>query len=170
MDELIKFDNLKRVLEEFAVEVRNKYQDNLIENNRIAYGDLLNTVECKVKSGKNSYSVVLNLQEYWWYVENGRRSGKFPPIDNILKWIEWKPILPRPIQPKPNKNGKQPKPILPTPKQLAFLIGRKIADEGTEGTKDLTSAINDVYKVFRERIYSAISQDIDKVTIKLFQY
>ena len=160
MDELVKFDNLKRVLEEFAVEVRNKYQDNLIENNRIAYGDLLNTVECKVKSGKNSYSVVLNLQEYWWYVENGRKSGKFPPVDNILKWIEWKPILP-----KPDKDGK-----LPTPEQLAFLIGRKIADEGTQGTKDLTSAINDVYGVFRERIYTAISQDIDKVTIKLFQY
>lgn len=160
MDELVKFDNLKRVLEEFAIEVRNKYQDNLIENNRIASGNLLNTVEYKVKSGNNSYSVVLNLQDYWWYVENGRRSGKYPPIDNILNWIKIKPILP-----KPNDKGK-----LPTPEQLAFLISRKIADEGTEGTKDLTSAINDIYNVFREKIYMAISKDIDKVTIKLFQY
>ena len=46
--ELVNLDNLAAVLDEFAVEVRNLYQDKLILHDRIASGDLLNSVECNV--------------------------------------------------------------------------------------------------------------------------
>ena len=36
MEEIIEWTNLKKVLEEYAIAVRNTYQDNLIKSDRIA--------------------------------------------------------------------------------------------------------------------------------------
>lgn len=51
----------------------------------------------------------------------GRKPGKFPPVGQILQWIERKGILPR-----PDAKGK-----VPSKQSLAFLIGRAIAEKGT---------------------------------------
>lgn len=40
--DLLRFNALEKVLYDYAVEVRNLYQDNLIQSDRIASGDLLN--------------------------------------------------------------------------------------------------------------------------------
>lgn len=160
MSELIKFPKLANVLYEFAVEVRNLYQDNLILNNRIASGNLLNNIEFKFKTSDLNYSVIFSMEDYWWYVENGRKAGKWPPIDKILDWIKIKPILPY-----PDDDGN-----LPTPKQLAFLIARKIGEEGTQGTGDLSYSIETVFERYRQRIYEAIYSDVDEAIIKLFKY
>lgn len=39
MEELIKYDHLKEVLERYAIALRNEYQDNLIRSDRVASGD-----------------------------------------------------------------------------------------------------------------------------------
>lgn len=159
MSELIKFPKLANVLYEFAVEVRNLYQDNLILNNRIASGNLLNNIEFNVKTSDSTYSVIFSMEDYWWYVENGRKAGKWPPMDKILEWIKIKPILPRPSNEK-----------LPTPKQLAFLIARKIGEEGTQGTGDLSYSIETVFERYRQRIYEALYSDIDEAIIKIYKF
>ena len=81
----------------------------------------------------------------------------WPPPSAILKWIMAKPVLPRPM-----KNGK-----LPTPQQLAFLIGRKIAVFGTEGIPDLTDSVQDMNTAFRERIAEALAADMGGYIRKL---
>lgn len=149
----IEFPNLERVLEEYAIEVRNKYQDSLIRNNRIATGDLLNTVEYEVVRDGSIYRVSLILEDYWYYVENGRNPGKWPPRDEILDWIRIKPVLPT-----PDSYGN-----LPTPESLAFLIQRKIGEEGTEGSHDLDNAVNDIWPSFQQRIQEAIEQDVTDI-------
>lgn len=159
MDNLIQFPKLADVLYEFAVEVRNLYQDNLILNNRIASGNLLNNIDFRLKINDSAYSVIFSMEDYWWYVENGRKAGKRPPMDKILEWIKIKPILPRPSNEK-----------LPTPNQLAFLIARKIGEEGTEGTGDLSYSIEKVFERYREKIYTAIYDDVDNAVIKIFKY
>ena len=88
MDNLIQFPKLADVLYEFAVEVRNLYQDNLILNNRIASGNLLNNIDFRLKINDSAYSVIFSMEDYWWYVENGRKAGKRPPMDKILEWIK----------------------------------------------------------------------------------
>jgi hypothetical protein len=52
--------------------------------------------------------------EHWKYVNEGRNSGKRPPKDTIIKWIKDKGITPKDI----------------SVESLAFLIARKIGDEG----------------------------------------
>lgn len=156
MDELLNTENIAAVLQEYAVAVRNLYQDRLILHDRIATGDLLNSCEVHVDYNGTEYEVKMDLAEYWRYVEMDTRPH-WPPPSAILKWIKAKPVLPRPM-----KNGK-----LPTPEQLAFLIGRKIAVFGTEGHPDLTDSVEDMNKAFQERIAAALARDVGAYIRKL---
>lgn len=160
MDKLIDLPHVQAVMEEIAIAIRNEYQDNLIRNDRIASGDLLNNIEYEVIRGDFTYTIYVKMKDYWYYVENGRKAGKWPPIDNILNWIKIKPVLPR-----PNAEGK-----LPTPQQLAFLIARKIGEEGTEGTQDLRKATDTIWDTFEDRLYEAIDEDVDAAFIQIFHY
>lgn len=160
MDKLIDLPHVQAVMEEMAIAIRNEYQDNLIRNDRIASGDLLNNIEYEITRGDFTYTIYVKMKDYWYYVENGRKAGKWPPIDNILNWIKIKPVLPR-----PNAEGK-----LPTPQQLAFLIARKIGEEGTEGTQDLRKATDTIWDDFEDRLYEAIDKDVDAAFIQIFHY
>lgn len=160
MDKLIDLPHVQAVMEEMAIAIRNEYQDNLIRNDRIASGDLLNNIEYEVTRGDFTYTIYVKMKDYWYYVENGRKAGKWPPIQNILDWIKIKPVLPR-----PNAKGK-----LPTPQQLAFLIARKIGEEGTEGTQDLRKATDTIWDTFEDRLYEAIDEDVDAAFIQIFHY
>lgn len=146
--ELIKFDNLGKVLEEYAVKVRNLYQDNLISHDRIASGDLLNSVEYVVQGNGQAWEVKLHLADYWKYVEEDT-SPHWPPVDKILEWIRVKPVIPR-----PDKDGK-----IPTREQLAYLIGRKISRVGTEGSHDLQDALDAVNAEYRDKFAYALHED-----------
>lgn len=160
MDKLIDLPHVQAVMEEMAIAIRNEYQDNLIRNNRIASGDLLNNIEYEITRGDFTYTIYVKMRDYWYYVENGRKAGKMPPIQNILDWVKIKPVLPR-----PNSKGK-----LPTPQQLAFLIARKIGELGTEGTHDLRKATDTIWNTFEDRLYEAIDEDIDAAFIQIFHY
>lgn len=160
MDKLIDLPHVQAVMEEMAIAIRNEYQDNLIRNDRIASGDLLNNIEYEITRGDFTYTIYVKMKDYWYYVENGRKAGKWPPIQNILDWIKIKPVLPR-----PNAEGK-----LPTPQQLAFLIARKIGEEGTEGTQDLRKATDTIWDTFEDRLYEAIDEDVDAAFIQIFHY
>lgn len=108
-------NEMLKVVEQIA----QTYREQITRENSIASGELKAfKTECKMEG--SFFEVIFELQHYWKYVENGRRAGaKFPPVDAIKKWIEIKPIVPRPI------NGK-----IPSTNQLAYLIGRKIARDG----------------------------------------
>ena len=156
-DELLNTDNLQAVLMEYGIAVRNLYQDRLILHDRIASGELLNSVDnVRVEFDGQAYEVKIDLAEYWRYVEMDTEPH-WPPPSAILKWIQAKPVLPRPM-----KNGK-----LPTPQQLAFLIGRKISEKGTKGIPDLTDSVEDMNKAFQERIAAALAQDVGSYIRKL---
>ena len=160
MDKLIDLPHVQAVMEEMAIAIRNEYQDNLIRNDRIASGDLLNNIEYEITRDDFTVTIYVKMRDYWYYVENGRKAGKWPPIQNILDWIKIKPVLPR-----PNAEGK-----LPTPQQLAFLIARKIGKEGTEGTQDLRKATDTIWDTFEDRLYEAIDEDVDAAFIQIFHY
>ena len=53
-----------------------------------------------LKSSVQRQKLVIEMAEYGLYVDEGRRPGKFPPVDKIKEWIKSKPIKPR------DKNGR----------------------------------------------------------------
>ena len=150
--ELINLTRVMETLEEYAQAVRNEYQDNLIRSDRIASGDLLNSIEYHIEQNGMEYEVKLELSKYWKYVEYGT-APHFPPMNKILEWIMVKPVLP-----KPNEDGN-----LPTPKQLAYLISRKIAKNGTEGSNDLQDALDKINAEYSDKLVYALQEDLDTI-------
>ena len=156
--EFLRLTNTMKVLQEYAVEFRNMYQDNLIRSDRIASGELLNSIEAQVTVNGTAYEVQLRLADYWKYVEEDTRPH-WPPLAPILEWVRVKPVLPR-----PDASGK-----LPGPEQLAYLISRKIARFGTTGTHDLQKTQETMNRDIRQRLEEAFTKDLSEEMASFIQ-
>ena len=148
-DALFNPDELMAVLEDLARDVREGYISQLEKHDRRATGNLIDSVYTTIEVNGSRYIVWLHLADYWKYVENGTRPH-WPPPSAILKWIEAKPVIPR-----PDANGR-----IPTPKQLAFLISRKISEVGTKGSYDLKQTEDAVIPFYEQRIAEALHRDV----------
>lgn len=150
----INFDidwiSLRKVLEEYGEYFIQQARNDLGQNHSYASGKLGDTMETDVQIYDGHFEVNIILQDYWKYVENGRKPGKFPPPNKIKEWIRIKPVVPY-----PGKNGK-----LPTTDQLAFLIGRKIATEGIDPAPFFKKNVKPTYDHFKEAIALAIDEDV----------
>lgn len=157
-DELLNLDNLRAVLEDYGEAVATQYKANLARDNRPTGADSLrNSIKTHLEVGDHSYIVEMDLKDYWKWIEHGTKgrqtgnpSRKFPPLGKIEDWIQVKPVIPRPAD-----GGKAP-----TPKQLAFLIGRKIREFGTEGKTSLGDAKETTWNEWRTRIEEALRSDM----------
>lgn len=148
----IKWTNLERVLNEFADRFMELARGYLQDNGTNASGELSQSLDKIIEIGEDSFSVKISLADYWTYVEHGRGPGKFPPPPAIRNWIEVKPV-----QPYPDARGR-----IPTVDQLTFLIGRKIAEEGTEPQPFFEPAKEQVIREFSAAIDQAIEADVDE--------
>lgn len=157
--EQITWENTAKVLEEYAEFLVRTYRYYLTSEGTNASKKLANTLKAQVNVGQQVLSVELRLQDYWKWVERGRKPGKFPPINKIREWIDVKPVYAT-----PDKRGRMPK-----PKQLAYLIGRKIARKGTKGTKALERASDLSYKSFQPAIEQAIAKDIENGVVNIIR-
>lgn len=114
-------------------QLKYSYMEHILQSGHSASGNLaMNQTHSIVFDGR-MIKISLNLEPYWKYLENGRKPGKMPPVEKILQWVKVKPVLPR------ERNGK-----VPTQKQLAFLIARKIGREGTKPTHLLQKTMDDM--------------------------
>lgn len=145
----LKWERTAAVLQQYAEFLEKAYKINLKESGRIASHELIDSVSTEIALDGSAIRVELSLASYWKYVEWDTRPH-FPPPSAIARWIEIKPIIPRPF-----KNGK-----LPTTEQLAFLIARKISKVGTEGSHDMRDALAATNAEYENRIRAAIVEDV----------
>lgn len=110
----IEWTHLARVLEDFAIYFIQVARENLGRNRSYATGNLGDTMTYSITIEEDRFSVKIELEDYWQYVEKGRRPGKMPPVSAIRDWIMVKPIQPQPYT------------YTPSVKSLAFLIQRSI--------------------------------------------
>ena len=150
MNELINFTELQQVLQDYAKEAEEIYKYQISLGGKNASRKLTDTIKSNVVVGDQAYEVTLTLQEYWKYIESGRTPGKFPPFKALLDWISVKPIIPR-----PDANGR-----IPTPKQLSFLIGRKIKEEGIKPFPALETTKEELDKIYHEKLSVALGHDV----------
>lgn len=128
MEDPIKIIGVTEVCNQIA-DIYRKKMDAADYNKQ---GELYNfkwTTEWK----DNLFEVYFDLPQYFPFAENGRRPGKFPPPDAILKWVQFKRLVPR-----PGRDGK-----VPSTNQLVYLISRKIATKGTEGKHLFEKTLDD---------------------------
>jgi hypothetical protein len=147
MDNLDLTD-IQQLLQQFIQAVR----DDLKQQNINASSKLSQSLKSVVKQKGKWIEISISLEDYWKYIEYGTRPH-FPPIQAIRKWIDVKPVLPRPMKGK-----------LPTRDQLAFLIARKISRVGTRPKPFLNKTISDfnlIDKVY-DLLLNQIEQQINK--------
>ena len=118
-----------------------------------ASGRLAKSVRYDVKNS----TLTVYAEQYIGALEFGRKPGKKPPRDVIRKWIDEKGIIPNGI----SKDS------------LAFLIQRKIGEEGTtiwqQGGTDLMSGIfNDALrKEIENDFYNLIASEVTSDVLKI---
>jgi hypothetical protein len=99
---------------------------------------------------------IFSTMKYFTVLETGRKPGKRPPISVIEQWIKDKPITPDGI----------------STKSLAFLIAKKIGEEGSllhrEGGKSgvISQSIND--QVIKEKLTDVLTDKFRDYVINEF--
>ena len=142
---IMKWDNLRNTMEDYRKFLETATKDN------IKHYELANKIYFTLQVNDTLFEIEFNAPEYWRYANYGRSPGKFPPPDKIEDWI-----VRRKISPYPTKSGKTP-----TRKQLTYLISRKIAREGFEGSGFLEKSLSEQQDYWEDRIKEAIGEDIE---------
>lgn len=154
---LIEFNELRKVLEEYAEFVADEYKRTLQRDGRPASGRLVQSIKTNVIVGESSFEVTMTLEDYWKWIEDGtsgrspqakiyRPDRKFPPVNKILEWVKVKPNLPKPSN--------------LSPEQFARKIAGKIYWYGTEGKPSLADAKKTTQEKFIARIGEALNKDM----------
>lgn len=155
---------LDQILNNYCNELVTELRAQLEKNDRKASGNLINTLHANIVKTEDEASVVLHSEDYFKYINEGRQPTKSssstdkPLQERILQWIKEKNIVPQ------ERNG-----ILPTEKQLAYLITRKIHNEGYKGdNKVYSQAIERLNRKYEPLIQQALDKDLEKyVTVAL---
>jgi len=129
-------DGILRIVQNWGNELIAQMQNRLRINKTNATSSLSQSIEPQITGTQSGYRLTVLMEDYWQYVEEGRRAGKMPPIKNIYEWIRYK----RPIQ---DKIQQSPDKIAAT-KSLAYVIARKIGQKGTKAQPFVTPSLKQV--------------------------
>lgn len=146
------------VLEDYKKEFESLYKSKLEE--RRASGRLIKSVKTKYEVNGSVYEVSVDLENWWYWLEHGRKptsKGKHCPIEPIISWIRAKGIVPREI------NGK-----LPTETQLAYAIRHKIDNEGYTGGQYMQQTLDEINGKYTKLLQEALTKCVDSYVIKQF--
>ena len=105
-----------------------------------ASGNWSKSLENEVTEGNGKYTATISGANYTYWMEHGRKAGKFPPPNVIREWIKDKGIIAEGI----------------SLNSLAFLIGRKIAEQGTKIRPGIVSDVITQQRV--QDLYDRIGQ------------
>jgi hypothetical protein len=156
--------NVKEALDKFGFRLLDRIRQRLLTQNRPggfpipASGTLVNSLKHEVSESGNTTTLTAKAEDYYKFVDKGRRPGKFPPVDAIRKWVEVKPIrwisaTGRPL----------------TVQSMGFLIGRKIAREGIKPTNIFTEETDKIKREIEQELPQFLSPIISKELSKLIR-
>lgn len=111
------------------------------------------------------------LPESWYWLEHGRKPGKMPPADPIIKWMVHRAIgkidrkRVKGIKNRTVRKGLKQLDVYKQRKSLAFLIRKKIAKHGTRETKFFSNVvtpqlIGDLKATIKEKFNKDIRIDL----------
>ena len=146
------------VLEAYMKEFENLYKSKLEE--RRATGRLIKSIKTKYEVNGSVYEVSVDLENWWYWIEHGRKptsKGKHCPIEPIISWVRAKGIVPREV------NGK-----LPTETQLAYAIRHKIDTEGYNGGQYMQKTLDEINDKYTKLLQEALTKCVGSYIINQF--
>ena len=154
-----EFKHTIQAIDEFGRLIVDNYKAEL-EACGYQDGQLYRTLSYSVSTGTGGWVISVSLENYWKYIESGRRAGaKFPPLDAIEKWINVRQIIPHSMTLKSGKT------VIPSVKQLSFLIARKISRDGIRPRPFFKQSFESAKREFLHIIEEAVLADIKESLI-----
>lgn len=130
---------LERYAEVFIEEARTKLRNN----DSLASQNLYNNMRPLIEIDDEELRVSIYLEDYWIWLEKGRKAGKMPPFPKIRDWVEVKGIA----------SGDNID-------NVAWAITKSIGDNGTKPHPFFESTKEDVNARFENEIMYAVQEDI----------
>ena len=152
------FKHTMKALNDFGQKIVENYKAEL-EACNYQDGQLYRTLSYSVSTGTGGWVISVSLENYWKYIESGRRPGKMPPLDVIEKWINVRRIIPHSMTLKSGKT------VIPSVKQLSFLIARSIGRRGIQPRPFFKQSFEEAKREFLHIIEEAVLADIKESLI-----
>lgn len=129
-----------------------------------ASGELRNSIRFTINRFGISYHFELRLADYYKWVDEGRKPGKRPPINDILKWIKDKRlVITKQGKLQTKTKGSKLQRIsddATKSRQLAFAISNKIAKKGTKGTNFYSDTVPQWLEELKRELPKALKRDV----------
>ena len=149
-------DGISRIVQNWGVQLIREMQINLLRNKSNASSSLSQSLTNNVEPTRTGYKLQILAEDYYQYVEEGRKAGKPPPIQNIFDWI----VNKKSVQLKSISKAKN---RIQATKSLAYVIAKKIGKEGTRAQPFINPALSKVTtQVLTDRITTYIKDSIEK--------
>lgn len=133
-------DGILRVVQNWGNELIAQMQNRLRSNKTNASSSLSQSIEPQIKGTQSGYRLTVLMEDYWFYVENGRKptkgGGNGELYKNIYEWIQNKRSVQMKIAQSPDR--------IAATKSLAYVITRKIHREGTKAQPFVTPSLKQV--------------------------
>lgn len=144
-----EYVNLIQTLNRIGTDVRVKYKQQLKSHNKIASGKLYNSIDYKLVITETNIRLYFLAQDYWIYVENGRKAGKMPPISAIKGWMVKKGIA--------DING------------ASYKISRSIGKNGIRPSPYLRNIKETLVNDYTDDIMAAFNKDVELQLNKIIE-
>ena len=128
----------QREVRHSALSIQRMARENLRELGAIATGRLRSSIIIRFVSDFLGAVIGTNVN-YAGDVEFGQKPGHWPNVGDLVRWVRKK------ITSK-----------LKLSRKIAYLVGRKIFEEGTEAKPYLLPAAEKIWPVFKYNIYKVI--------------
>ena len=152
----------------YLSEIVEDLEQKLIDADKDQPGLLLQSIgdNSTVKQEGSKITLSIGMEDYWKFVDEGRRRGaKQPPPDAMLEFISARGLRLKKVVKKGSKRvGKGVKRISRDKevKQLAFLIGRGIKKHGIKPTHFFTDVVNnELTNRLTKELSEAFQKDIE---------
>lgn len=146
----MEVNELKQAINKYGINVVADLTTQLVKNNSVASGKLVNSIEFKLNEAVADavLSLEINAADYWKYVESGRKAGKMPNLEAVLTWVKLKGL----------------------PSSAAYPIAKKIEKYGIKAKpflKDIIKAQSPTIQNFKKTIEESFQKDIEKELVKI---
>ena len=140
------------VIKEFEKALISKSKKGLLSHSNS--GKLERSINVSHTQDKGNYALSVHWEDYGEFVDDGRKPGKGIPVSKLKQWIVSKKMTVR------DANGKSVSMTDSKLDGLAYVINRKIKNEGIKPTYFLTKPLEEMINKFANDVAYAIGEDI----------
>lgn len=164
----MQFPRTYEVLAKFGEDFYELVTQQIEDKDGIATGAMMESIGWEIKEEDEGLTLYLTHNDTFSFWNNGTKPhfpwDKERNVNPLEDWIVVKGIQPKPMKivrtwkTKNGMNGREVE-ILPTVKQLAFLIGKKIKENGTKPRGAFEYAYENLIGIYEPMIVEAFMED-----------